>query len=101
MCDHVCLCACVTVLVNVSSFSWYLQIKGLAGTALRMWIIPKSAKVTSLPQSPFTNLELVPGSKLCAERFQATVLLENPVGENVLSYQQLQLEVRGSHVIVM
>ena len=66
-----------------------------------MWIVPKSAKVTSLPQSPFINLELVPGSKLCVERFRATVLLENPVGENMLSYQQLQLEVRDSHVIVM
>ena len=66
-----------------------------------MWIVPKSAKVMSLPQSPFINLELVPGSKLCAERFRATVLLENPVGENRLSYQQLQLEVRDSHVIVM
>ena len=39
-------------------FSWYLQIKGLAGTALHMWIIPKSTNIlrvlTKGPVCPLT-----------------------------------------------
>jgi len=78
--------------------------KGLAGTALHMWIVPKGGKVTDPPRCRFINLELVPGSKLFVDGFKATMLLENPVGENLLSYQQLQLEVRepcDSHVTVV
>ena len=70
------------------------QMKGLAGTALHMWVVHKGAKVTDTPHCRFINLEMVPGSKLFVDGFKATVLLENPVGENLLSYQQLQLEVR-------
>ena len=86
---------------------WFIdssQMKGLASTALHMWIVPKGAKVTDLPRCRFINLELVPGSKLFVDGFKATMLLENPVGENLLSYQQLQLEVRepcDSHVTII
>ena len=67
--------------------------KGLAGTALHLWIVPTSGPAAGAPSCPFLNLELVPGSRLAQNSFQATVLLENPKGENPLYYQQLQLEV--------
>ena len=70
------------------------QMKGLAGTALHMLIAPKGTKVTDNSHCHFINLKLVPGSKLFVDGFKATMLLGNPVGENLLSYQQLQLEVR-------
>ena len=63
-----------------------------------MWIIADSSlkkatpTISALP-CPYVNLEVVPGSALSNGRFQATVLLENPVGKNVLTYKQLQLEV--------
>ena len=67
--------------------------KGLAGTALHLWIVPKTGTPADTPSCPFLNLELVPGSRLTQNVFQATVLLENPKGENPLNYQDLQLEV--------
>ena len=98
-CSRTMLVMCDLLLTILCTWCvWFInssQMKGLAiSTALHMWIVPKGAKVTNLPHCHFINLELVPGSKPFVDGFKATMLLENPVGENLLSYQQLQLEVR-------
>jgi hypothetical protein len=84
--------------------------KGLAGASVFMWIIPNHASSTprgrqvpidtkgplELPKCRFINIEALPGSKLSqqvGEGFRAMLLLENPVGENGLIFEQLQLEV--------
>ena len=84
--------------------------KGLAGASVFMWIIPDHTSSTprgrqvpidskgplELPKCRFINLEAVPGSKLSrqlGEGFRAMLLLENPVGENLLTFDQLQMEV--------
>ena len=76
-----------------------------------MWIIPDhtsskprgrqvpidSKGAMELPKCRFINLEALPGSKLSqqvGEGFRAMLLLENPVGENVLTYRDLEMEVR-------
>ena len=84
--------------------------KGLTGAAVFMWIIPdhsssepKGRQVPldtkgplELPKCRFVNLEALPGSKLSqqvGEGFRAMLLLENPVGENLLTFEQLEMEV--------
>ena len=80
--------------------------KSVSDVTLRLWIIPSTAEGGAeklshlLPACGFVNIELVPGSKLCGEGVRATLLLENPVGQNLLTFDQLQLEVgslRASH----
>ena len=51
------------------------QMKGLAGTALHMWVVHKGAKVTDTPHCWFINLEMVPDSKLFVDGFKAVVRL--------------------------
>ena len=78
----------------------HLQIKGLAGTMLHLWIVPKAGGVASPNETPkcrFLNVEVVPGSKLNRKDFRSTILLENPQGENLLSYDQLLSEVLCNH----
>ena len=89
-----------------------LQMKGLAGASVFMWIIPdhsssqpKGRQVpidhqgpVALPKCRFVNLEALPSSKLSkqvGEGFKAMLLLENPVGENLLTFGQLEIEVWG------
>ena len=86
-----------------------VQMKSVSDVTLRLWIIPSTAEGGAenlsplLPACGFVNIELVPGSKLCGEGgegVRATLLLENPVGQNLLTFDQLQLEVgslRASH----
>ena len=82
-------------------FLWLcLQIKGLEGASIHMWIIADNSLHKTTPTDgnlpcPYVNLEVVPGLNVSPTngRFQATILLENPVGKNILTYQQLQLEV--------
>ena len=86
--------------------------KGLAGASVFMWIIPdhssskpKGRQVPldsqgsmELPKCRFVNLEALPGSKLSkqvGDGFKAMLLLENPVGENLLTFDQLEIEVYG------
>ena len=45
-------------------------------------------------KSLYLNLAVVPGSRLVGGDFRATLLLENPLGQNTLTYTQLQAEVR-------
>ena len=84
--------------------------KGIAGASVFMWIIPdhsskpKGRQVpidtrgqVELPKCRFVNLEALPGSKLrqqAGEGFKAMLLLENPVGENPLTFDQLEIEVK-------
>lgn len=84
--------------------------KGIAGASVFMWIIPdhsskpKGRQVpidtrgpVELPKCRFVNLEALPGSKLgqqAGEGFKAMLLLENPVGENLLTFDQLEIEVK-------
>ena len=94
----------------------FLQMKGLAGASVFMWIIPDHASSAprgrqvpidtkgplELPKCRFINLEALPGSKLSqqvGEGFRAMLLLENPVGENILTFEQLQLEVHKSSTV--
>ena len=78
--------------------------KGLAGATLRMWVVangttPTSLKALATPTSiktAYINLCTFPGSKLAVaagKDFACTVLLENPVGKNLLSHAQLIKEV--------
>ena len=84
--------------------------KGLSGAVVFMWIIPdyssskpKGRQVPvdtkgplELPKCRFINLEALPGTKLSqqvGEGFRAMLLLENPVGENLLTFDQLEKEV--------
>lgn len=84
--------------------------KGLTGAAVFTWIIPDnscsirrgrqvpldSRGPLELPKCRFINLEALPGSKLSqqlGEGFKAMLLLENPVGENLLTFEELQMEV--------
>ena len=86
--------------------------KGLAGASVFMWIIPDHASSKprgrqvpidskgplELPKCRFVNLEALPGSKLSqqvGEEFKAMLLLENPVGENLLTFSGLEMEVRS------
>jgi len=58
-----------------------------------MWLDSFTEETPDIP-CHYVNLRVVPGSKLNPEGdFRATILLENPEGENLLTYQQLQLEV--------
>lgn len=75
--------------------------KGLPGVLLKMWVVSNGNMAT--PTSPsaiktaYLNLRTFPGSKLrskLGDQFVATVLLENPVGENHLDYEHLIQEVR-------
>ena len=66
-----------------------------------MWVVA-NGNTASPPPSPiktaFVNLMTFPGSRLrssVGEKFAATVLLENPVGENFLTYEELVQEVSG------
>ncbi len=75
--------------------------KGLPGVALHLWIVPKPGVAVAvpapapgaIPKCRFINLDVVPGSSLSRKEFLSTVLLENPEGENPLSYERLQREV--------
>lgn len=84
--------------------------KGLNGATLRMWVIrngsgPLTVKATpssstslssSSVKTAYVNLRVVPGCKLArsaGEGFAAVLLLENPVGENMLTYSQMEKEV--------
>lgn len=95
----------------------FLQMKGLAGASVFMWIIPDHASSAprgrqvpidtkgplELPKCRFINLEALPGSKLSqqvGEGFRAMLLLENPVGENILTFEQLQLEVHKGNTVL-
>jgi isoleucyl-tRNA synthetase len=79
------------------------KIKGLTGVSLRMWIIPKplsNGGTVAVPNGPvsvptcrYVNLCLAPGCKLHSGGFKATLLLENPRGENILTYDTLEMEV--------
>ena len=91
--------------------------KGLAGASVFMWIIPDHTSSAprgrqvpidakgplELPKCRFINLEALPGSKLSrqvGDGFRAMLLLENPVGENMLTFEQLQLEVRAMYLVM-
>ena len=80
--------------------------KGLSGAILKMWVVtngttPLSSKATPTPsavniKTAFLNLKTYPGSRLerdAGKGFACCVLLENPVGENRLTYNQLVQEV--------
>ncbi len=75
--------------------------KGVAGTNLKMWLIssPASSSQSLSPSSSqpaYINLAPVHSSKFSAAlgpSFMAMVLLENPVGQNRLTYGQLVREV--------
>ena len=87
------------------------QMKGLNGTSLKMWVIPNGNNNLSTPASKtapnsqpssiktaYVNLMPLPGSQLerqAGEGFAATLLLENPVGQNMITYEQLLQEVSG------
>lgn len=62
-----------------------------------MWIVKESSP-TQQPSCPWVNLTLLPGSTLASTQFRATLLLENPLGKNKLTYSQLQPEVRTVRV---
>ena len=70
-----------------------MQIKGLEGASIYMWITSEEVSNKG-PCCPYINLTLVPGSRLVGGDFRATLLLENPLGHNTLTYTQLQAEVR-------
>ncbi len=70
-----------------------MQIKGLEGASIYMWITAEEVSNKG-PCCPYINLTLVPGSRLVGGDFRATLLLENPLGHNTLTYTQLQAEVR-------
>ena len=81
--------------------------KGLNGATLLMWVISDGATPLSKQSPPtsgngiktaFLNLVPLPGSKIegnVGKSFACCVLLENPVGEKRLSYEQLVQEVSG------
>ncbi|CAI8001069.1 Isoleucine--tRNA ligase, cytoplasmic, partial [Geodia barretti] len=87
------------------------KMKGLADVMLHLWIIPKpesSSGTNSIPLvDPVPNgdgpipvcryvnlvLFLPPGPTLRPAGLLATLLLENPVGENILTLNQLKTEV--------
>jgi len=75
--------------------------KGVENTALTMWLISSDATSPPLsstsPLPAFVNVAPLHVSKLCAAlgpSYTAVVLLENPVGQNLLTYSQLVKEVR-------
>ena len=97
-------------LSTIKTFFLLLQIKGLNGASLKMWVVANgntAAPPLSTSPSPiktaFVNLMTIPGSRLrssVGEKFAATVLLENPVGENFLTYEELVQEVSGPMFMV-
>ena len=75
------------------------QIKGLDGVVFSLWIVESDSQLQQQPSfTPacrFINLKGVPGSNLgTLDLLEATLLLENPVGENLLTLDQLEREVR-------
>eukprot|EP00731_Ephydatia_muelleri_P007313 Em0003g1561a len=73
------------------------MIKGLEGVVLSLWIVESDSQLqqppSSTPACRFINLKGVPGSNLgTLGLLEATLLLENPVGENLLTLDQLEPE---------
>ncbi len=67
-----------------------------------MWVVANGKSATNSTSSDiktaFVNLAPLPGSRFrssVGDKFRAMVLLENPVGENYLTYDRLVQEVRG------
>ena len=77
----------------------FLQIKGLDGANLKLWLTSRGRRQyhTSSSSSPplcrYVNVSVLPGCNLTCDGTLATLLLENPVGENMMSYERLLQEV--------
>jgi hypothetical protein len=70
--------------------------KGLTDAFLKMWVITNGTTSGNGIQTAFVNLVTLPGSNLRKNTggdFACSVLLENPVGENRITYEQLAQEV--------
>ena len=52
-----------------------------------------SSSTSGPPRCRYVNMSLLPGTSIRSGGTTGTLLLENPVGENVLSYERLLLEV--------
>ena len=68
---------------------------------LNLWIYhgTENTQVNSSPFCDFVNLELLNASpRLGANGKQATVLLENPRGDFLLTVEQLKHQVRFAHI---
>lgn len=74
-----------------------LQMKGVPGVTLHLWIVPPlsvaSSNTDSTPKCRYVNLEVYPGSKIHRSNFKSSLFLENPYGRNYLTYDTLQSEV--------
>ncbi|XP_065901087.1 isoleucine--tRNA ligase, cytoplasmic-like isoform X3 [Dysidea avara] len=73
------------------------KIKGLEGASLKLWLVSKrqyhtTATSSGPPRCRYVNMSVLPGSSIRCGGTTGTLLLENPVGENVLSYERLLLE---------
>jgi len=72
------------------------QVKGLEGVSLKLWLVSKRQYHTTSsgpPRCRYVNVSVLPGSSIRSGGSSGALLLENPVGENVMSYERLILEV--------
>ncbi len=65
--------------------------KGLNDVTLSLWAVTPSGG--GRPKSRYINIELYPGSNLGEGSFKACLLLENPCGENLLTFDTMSSEV--------
>ena len=73
--------------------------KGLADVLFHLWIIPPSTSnaSTNLPKCRYVNLQLYPGSQFKTS-FKACILLENPQRQNILTYNELESQVKSARL---
>lgn len=77
----------------------FSQIKGLDDVSLKLWLTSAgrrqyySSNSSSPPHCHYVNVSMLPVCKLKCDSTLGTLLLENPVGQNVMSYERLLKEV--------
>ena len=94
-----------TIHYTLSLIYYPPQIKGLEEASLKLWLISKrqfhstaSSSTSGPPRCRYVNMSVLLGTSIKSGGTTSTLLLENPVGENVLSYERLLLEVRTTEL---